>query len=96
MFEYFILSEVLFPRLDTIGWFFVLEPPKDCLVLSCYFHESLLSCISIETRNFESFCSELTRLVLTRVVKFRLVVLHDIGHLVQQNFVFSFNVSILP
>lgn len=51
----FILSEVLLPSLHTIRWLFVLESSEDSLVFSRYFHQTLLSCITIKTRHLKSF-----------------------------------------
>jgi len=56
IFKHFILSEVMFPRLDTIRRLLTLQSPENSLVFCSNLHQSFLSCISIETWNFKSFC----------------------------------------
>ena len=56
------------PLIDRVSGLLLLESLKDGLVLDCDLDKLLLSPVTVETANFESF----------GVIKFRFWVLHDV------------------
>lgn len=59
---------------------------KNCLVFYSNFHKFFLALNSVETCFFDAH----------RVVKVWLRILHNVGHLLQENTVFPLNLSITP
>ena len=45
--DFLDLFEFFSPFSHTVGWLFILQPPQNCLIFNCYFHEILLSLLSI-------------------------------------------------
>ena len=80
------LLKVRRPLGHAIGRLLLLQTPQDGLVLDRNFHQLILSLHSVQTCLFNSI----------RVVKAGLVFLHNVGHFLEQNPVFSLDLSITP
>ena len=84
--DFLDLLKVSRPLGHAIGRLLLLQTLQDSLVLDRNFHQLILPLHSVQTCLFNSI----------RVVKTRIVFLHNVGHFFEQNPVFSLDLSITP
>ena len=84
--DFLDLLKVSRPLGHAIGRLLLLQTLQDSLVLDRNLHQLILSLHSVQTCLFNSI----------RVVKARIVFLHNVGHFLEQNPVFSLDLSITP
>jgi hypothetical protein len=77
-----LLVEFFLPLFDTVGGLFLLQPAEDGLVLDCDLDELLAPLLAVET------------LLGDVVLAVALALLHDVGHLFEQNPVFTFDFGV--
>jgi len=71
---------------DRVGWLLILQSLKDGLIFDCDLDKVALSLLPVQTADLKAFW----------IVKFGFGVLHDVGHLFEEDFVFTFDFCVFP